>query len=166
VRTALARSPRLAIALAGLALVVVAGLLMAATSDGANRTGTPGPDVIRGTGDDDVLRGAGGADRLLGFGDDDRLYGGPGADVLTGGDDDDRLYGGAGADRLIGGDDDDLVVGGAGPDLILARDGERDDVRCGAGRDRVVADQLDRLTGCETVDRRTVPTDDGDDDDD
>ncbi|WP_217922064.1 calcium-binding protein [Miltoncostaea oceani] len=147
-RTVLARSPRLAVALAGLALVVVAGLLMAATSDGANRTGTPGPDVMRGTGDDDVLRGAGGADRLFGLGDDD------------------RLYGGAGADRLIGGDDDDLLVGGGGSDLILARDGERDDVRCGAGRDRAVVDQLDRLTGCETVDRRTVPTDDDDGDDD
>ncbi len=138
-RTVLARSPRLAVALAGLALVVVAGLLMAATSDGANRTGTPGPDVMRGTGDDDVLRGAGGADRLFGLGDDD---------------------------RLIGGDDDDLLVGGGGSDLILARDGEGDDVRCGAGRDRAVVDQLDRLTGCETVDRRTVPTDDDDDGDD
>jgi hypothetical protein len=33
--------------------------------------------------------------------------------------------------------------------LIKAKDGKRDIVRCGAGRDRVRADKKDKLVGCE-----------------
>jgi Ca2+-binding RTX toxin-like protein len=96
---------------------------------GADRlAGTPFADTLRGLGGNDVLRGLGGNDRLEGGSGDDRLVGGPGSDVL---------------------------LGGAGNDTIEARDGRRDVVRCGAGRDTVVADRIDSVArDCERVRRR------------
>ena len=91
------------------------------------RTGTAGRDVLRGTPGRDVLRGLGGADRLYGFGGDDVLLGGRGRD---------RLF------------------GGSGSDVLRAADGARDTITCGAGRDRVYADRVDRIArDCELVRR-------------
>ena len=39
-------------------------------------------------------------------------------------------------------------------DTIFARDGERDTIDCGAGRDKVTADRVDRVKNCERVTRR------------
>ena len=44
--------------------------------------------------------------------------------------------------------------GGSGRDTITSRDGVRETVNCGSGRDSVLADRTDRLTGCERVRRR------------
>jgi hypothetical protein len=44
--------------------------------------------------------------------------------------------------------------GGPGRDRILAKDGTRESVDCGPGRDTVVADRKDRLRRCERVKRR------------
>jgi hypothetical protein len=39
--------------------------------------------------------------------------------------------------------------------VIRARDGQRDEVTCGSGRDRVIADKRDRVRrSCERVRRR------------
>jgi Ca2+-binding RTX toxin-like protein len=95
--------------------------------------GTAHADYKGGSGFDDVLSGLGGNDTLNGGNGDDAIDGGPGNDVITGG---------AGADRLLG---------GPGSDTIYAADGERDVVDCGPGRDRVVADSFDKVTGCEVV---------------
>jgi hypothetical protein len=92
------------------------------TGHGDRMTGTRCPDVLLGLGGDDWLSGLGGADTLRG---------GRGRDVLRGGPGSDALYGGPGADR------------------IYARDGRRDTVHCGSGRDSVRADRIDRLVGCE-----------------
>jgi Subtilase family/RTX calcium-binding nonapeptide repeat (4 copies)/Domain of unknown function DUF11 len=90
--------------------------------------GTAGPDVLRGNGGNDVLRGLAGNDRLLGGSGNDRVVGGAGVDVLD---------------------------GGRGADVLESRDGRRDTVRCGPGRDRVLADRLDRVArDCEVVRRR------------
>jgi hypothetical protein len=62
-----------------------------------------------------------------------------------------RLVGGAHGDVLVGGPRADSLAGGAGEDTILARDGVADTVDCGAGADTVVADAVDVLSGCETV---------------
>jgi Ca2+-binding RTX toxin-like protein len=148
--------------------------------DGADRLeGGTGHDVLwGGPGDDVLLTGA--ADRGLAHGQtglggpgDDRIFGGPGSDELTGsegddllvaGDGRDRLDGSDGADRLDGGRGDDALDGGpgrdtiragAGNDTIMAWDGETDTVACGPGRDSVVADASDRVTGCER--RRNEP---------
>ena len=47
----------------------------------------------------------------------------------------------------------DVIVAGAGNDTIRARNGHRDLIACGAGRDVVRADRVDRLSGCEVVER-------------
>jgi len=104
---------------------------------GVTRNGTQRGDSLRGTKYADLLRGLGGPDKLYGLG---------GAD---------RLVGGAGADLLVGGAGRDLLEGGGGNDRILARDGARDVVRCGLGRDVVEVDRLDRIArDCEVVRRR------------
>lgn len=106
------------------------------------RIGTAAADALAGTPWDDVIRGRGGNDRILGLGGGDDLAGGAGADRVEGGSGPDRLTGGPGADRL---------VGGSGADRIEARDGVRDAVSCGPGRDVARVDRGDRTTGCERV---------------
>lgn len=131
--------------------------------------GGPGKDRLSGSSGDDRLLGGAAADSLKGNGGDDRLFGqsgndrleggpgrdtlagGPGADVLVGGGDRDRLLGEGGNDTLRAGDGRNLVDGGAGNDRIEARNGERDDVRCGTGRDRAIVDRGDRVSGCERI---------------
>lgn len=100
-------------------------------------SGTPKNDRLKGTANGDTIRGRAGADRVKGLAGDDCLFGDGGAD---------RIVGGAGSDR---------ISGGAGNDVIRAKDGTRDVVRCGAGRDTVVADRSDKVRkDCERVRRR------------
>ena len=48
----------------------------------------------------------------------------------------------------------DRVAAGAGPDVIYARDGDRDVIACGLGRDLVIADRKDKVArDCERVRR-------------
>ncbi len=56
-------------------------------------------------------------------------------------------------DRIDGGFGTDRFSGGAGNDRIIAVDGRRETVNCGPGRDRVFADDSERLIGCEIVER-------------
>ena len=143
--------------------------------------GAGGLDTLDGRAGDDCLYGEAGNDRLSGSGGADRLFGGAGADVLGGGSGSDRLTGEAGADRLSGGTGNDRLTGGAGndrlsgssgddtltggsgtdsfsggtgADRITARDGRREPISCGSGRDRVSADRNDRVArDCERVTR-------------
>lgn len=120
-------------------------------------------DVLNGLGGDDVLDGGAGDDLLQGVDGFDALDGGPGrdtlsagtgVDVLSGGPGNDRLRAGPEADRLTGGPGRDSFSGGAGADGVDSADGVREVVRCGAGRDQVLADRSDVLVGCE---RRRLP---------
>jgi serine protease AprX len=105
--------------------------------------GEAGDDSLGGGADDDLLAGGAGLDRLAGARGGDRLDGGAGADILEGG---------AGADQLDAGTGDDRLFGGAGADVMDLRDGRRDRISCGAGRDRVRADRSDRVApDCEIV---------------
>ena len=124
--------------------------------------GLGGSDVLFGSAGRDTLRGGTGADTLFGgIGNDvldggsdkDVLNGGPGNDNLKGGTGDDRVNGQGGNDRLDGGRGRDQLNGGAGRDTIAAADGQRDTVRCGAGRDSARVDGFDRVSGCESVRR-------------
>ncbi|HEV2060430.1 MAG TPA: calcium-binding protein, partial [Solirubrobacteraceae bacterium] len=110
----------------------------------------------------DRLAGDDGRDELYGGTSNDRLDGGTGTDMLAGGGGSDDLIGSAGSDRLFGESGHDRIVagggrnqidGGSGNDSIEARNGERDRIICGPGRDRVRADRYDRLNGCEIVSR-------------
>ena len=100
---------------------------------GRHIVGTARSDYKAGGGHDDTIEGLDGNDTLVGGAGDDRIEGGAGNDIITGG---------AGADKLFG---------GAGSDTIYAADGERDTIDCGAGRDRVVADDVDKTIGCEVI---------------
>jgi len=113
--------------------------------------GGNGADKIYGGDDRDELFGGTGTDRLLGGFGRDMLAGGAGNDYIHGGPDADRLFGEAGTDRIIGGGGRNQIDGGGGNDSIDARNGERDRIVCGLGRDTVRADRFDRLNGCEVV---------------
>ena len=113
--------------------------------------GRSGGDRIYGEDGRDELFGAAGNDRLYGDYGRDMIAGGAGDDLLQGGADADRLYGEGGKDRLVGGGGVNIIDGGAGNDSIEARNGERDRIICGTGRDRVRADSFDRVNGCEVV---------------
>jgi RTX calcium-binding nonapeptide repeat (4 copies) len=92
----------------------------------------------------DVIQGLGGNDELRALTGDDCVYGGGGGDHIAGMD---------GVDLLSGGPGSDDIGAGEGDDRVLVRDGRRDTVRCGGGRDSVKADGLDRLFDCERVRR-------------
>ena len=131
-------------------------------------------DIDGGPGDDD-LRGNGGRDKIAGGDGDDQINGLSGADTLTGGRGRDSVAGGGGTDVIRGGPGRDTLTGegryagelarpaidrlfgGPGNDLLRSidpRSPRRERADCGAGRDRLVADRLDRQIGCETVMRR------------
>jgi Ca2+-binding RTX toxin-like protein len=135
--------------------------------------GGSGNDVVKGGSGDDILAGAGGTDRLSGQAGDDRVRGQSGNDRVSGGSGGDILSGRAGRDRLSGGTGDDSIRGGTGNDVITAgpgndkvdgdtgndtiraRDGQRDSIQCGRGRDKVTADRNDNVASdCERVSRR------------
>jgi RTX calcium-binding nonapeptide repeat (4 copies) len=111
--------------------------------------GTAGANVICGLGGGDVIRGLGGADTLYGDGCGGRAGSARAGAAAAGGAD--RLYGGAADDRLYGGPGRDLLHGGPGNDRLNARDGRRDRVVCGRGRDVVKVDPNDRVNGCERL---------------
>ena len=121
----------------------------------ANRqVGTEGRDTLRGTSAGDRLLGGAGNDKLLGRGGRDCLSGGAGNDRVSGGAGNDRLSGGAGNDTLSGGGGRNRYSAGPGRDVVNARNGRRELVDCGPGRDRATLDRTDRPRRCERTRRR------------
>jgi Ca2+-binding RTX toxin-like protein len=107
-----------------------------------------------------------GGTRLLGGPGDDVLSGGPypnavfggrGDDVLRGRGGPDWIFGNAGSDHLDGGRGRDELNAGRGEDRMYARDGTRDKVVGGTGRDWACVDRLDRLRGVERVCPASAP---------
>lgn len=83
---------------------------------------------------------------VIGTGRGDRLTGTRLNDVIVGRGGNDRIDGRAGPD---------FIVAGRGNDRIAARDGIRDRIVCGPGRDVVVADRRDVVArDCESLPRR------------
>jgi Tol biopolymer transport system component len=100
----------------------------------------------------DRIKGSSGSDRIAGGAGGDKLFGLGGADCISGGRGNDTISGGKGNDRISAGPGRNKVSGGAGNDTINVRNHRRDVVNCGPGRkDRVVADRIDKLRGCERV---------------
>ncbi|MBL8823007.1 MAG: trypsin-like serine protease [Planctomycetia bacterium] len=85
---------------------------------------------VNGSSAKDFIYGNNLANVLQGFGGNDELHGREGNDILRGGQGDDTLYGNAGYDTLEGQEDNDYLDGG--------RDGMRDMLKSGTGRDRLV----------------------------
>ena len=81
-----------------------------------------------------------------------------GPDTVAGGAHDDSLHGGTGDDTLNGNGGGDVLNGGAGNDTIQARDGLVDRIDCGDGTDTVVADAVDSVVNCESVQLPAVVT--------
>jgi hypothetical protein len=107
-----------------------------------------------GTAKADRIKGSKGSDRINGGRGRDRLSGLAGADCINGAAGNDTLSGGNGNDTISAGAGKNKVSGGAGNDKINVRNHRRDVVNCGKGKkDRVVADKVDRLRGCEIVRR-------------
>jgi len=114
--------------------------------------GGSGDDRISVTSARSVIEGGEGNDEIAGHNDRDTLYGGAGNDTIAGRGGDDTIDGGPGTDSIFG--DSDRLTGGDGNDTIRVRDGERDQVSCGAGADIVTADPADVIEPlmCERVD--------------
>ncbi len=121
-------------------------------------------DVLRGDDGPNVLDGGDGKDRIFGGGGDDKLDGdgeldgGAGDDKLDGDQLDDLLRGGPGDDDIAGDGGADVMDGGPGDDHFDAaeyagfRSSDVDELRCGAGRDRVSQpDIIDRASSCERI---------------
>jgi Ca2+-binding RTX toxin-like protein len=110
--------------------------------------GEPGSELVGGLGNDylegargvDVLRGGPGNERIYGFAGDDRIFGGGGDDLVWGGGGRDVIAGDSGRDTLRGGPEGDQLLGGPERDTFYVRDGFRDRVRGGSGRDRARID--------------------------
>jgi RTX calcium-binding nonapeptide repeat (4 copies)/WD40-like Beta Propeller Repeat len=117
--------------------------------------GTAKADRINGSSGSDRIVGGAGRDKLFGLGGADCISGGAGNDTISGGKGNDTLSGGAGIDKITAGPGRNKVSGGAGNDAINVRNHKRDVVNCGPGKkDRVVADKIDKLHGCERVKRK------------
>jgi Ca2+-binding RTX toxin-like protein len=79
----------------------------------------------------------------------ERVIGSGAADTLTGDGQANSLSGGSGEDLVSGLRGADTLLGGTAPDVINARDGLRDSVDCGSGRDLAIVDGLDSTRNCE-----------------
>jgi Ca2+-binding RTX toxin-like protein len=85
--------------------------------------GTPGPDVLPGTPDDDFIFGDDGDDTIDAGDGSDFVDGGDGNDTITTGNGEDQGDGGAGADTIDLGADNDFGFGGEGDDTIYGGSG-------------------------------------------
>jgi Ca2+-binding RTX toxin-like protein len=147
----------LVLGIAGLMLVVVAGVALAAsiscgTSSGKQcPVGTNGSDTITGTSGIDIATGASGADTIALRAGNDFAYGDHGGDNMNGEEGSDYLEAGKGADTANGGEGDfDVVnvVDATNRDLALG--GPGDDDACYI--DDAGVEGFDEATGsCEVV---------------
>ena len=120
-----------------------------------NLHGQSGNDRVNGERGRDRINGGSSNDVISAGSSNDRAAGDQGNDRVSGNSGNDTLFGNSGRDRLIGGSGSDRISGGSGNDSVSARDGRRDRINCGAGRDRVVADRRDVVSrNCERVRRR------------
>ena len=87
-----------------------------------------------------------------GFSGTVRVNGLGGPDTLTGGAGPDELSGGGGNDVLEGAGGADQHFGDSGDDLLRTRDAVADGGDCGPGADILIADAIDVVALCETVD--------------
>ena len=118
---------------------------------GGSIFGGGGPDTIRNEAKNGLVHGANGDDLIFGGDGPQALWGEGGDDTLRGLDGDDFLLGNRGADIFLPGPGNDSVAGGHGPDTIFARDGQRNRLSGGPGKeDRARVDrELDKVYDME-----------------
>jgi Ca2+-binding RTX toxin-like protein len=125
--------------------------LRAGTATGWGTKSLARIENVVGTAHSDELRGSRASNVLSGLGRNNVIIGRGGDDVLVGAGDSDTLAGSAGSDVLRGGGGRDRMFGGRGPDTLRTRDGRRDLVAGGSGRDRARVDSLDVLRSIEGI---------------
>jgi hemolysin type calcium-binding protein len=109
------------------------------------------PSSIQGRGGSDDLRAGSGQETIDGGAGDDRIEGGWGHDTLTGGPGRDVIYGDSTSGNC-GGYGQSCTIP-FGNDTIDTRDGNADQVDCGAGQDTARVDPVDTVAAnCESVD--------------
>jgi Ca2+-binding RTX toxin-like protein len=128
---------------------------------GRDREIRAGGDFVAGGAGDDTLHGRSGPDGLFGEAGNDSLFGESGLDTMEGEDGSNEYFGASGADSILADQsrpgETERVSAGPGNDFINSRDAfffgaEQDNVDCGSGKDRVVADPIDDIAAnCETV---------------
>jgi VCBS repeat-containing protein len=152
--------------------ILLSGVVLAVTKTCNNNCkGTSGSDSLTGDnsknkinalGGGDVVNGLRGGDWLYGEGGDDGVSGGPGVDYINGGIGEDRLDGEESADTVVEIEHGaysstarqkqrtvNVLIGGRGNDTIRARDGKKDIIRGGPGRDTAYVDKVDKVKGVE-----------------
>jgi Ca2+-binding RTX toxin-like protein len=156
--------------------MLLSGVVLAKTIKGGS-----GNDTLPGTNSGDYIKGNGGNDAIDGKEGEDHLYGGKGKDSLRGGRGFDRIWGDAGFDTAYGNQGydrlyaedpvqgpkgpiqaakikanrkPDRLLGGRGNDTFRARNGKRDIIRGGPGRDKAYVDRVDDVQG---VEKEVVP---------
>jgi hypothetical protein len=103
--------------------------------------GCPKGGLLLGTDKHDYLNGNDGDDVIRGLDSKDDLYGGSGDDVI---------YAGPGGDSVTSAPGNDVISGGDGNDFLWSKDGQRDKVYGGKGKDRCTFDKLDYVdSSCE-----------------
>ena len=105
--------------------------------------------TVVGTNGHDELLGSPRADKMYGKGGEDVVQGGRGNDLISGGYGDDWVTGDEGDDNLYDRHGSDYVYGNGGNDYINTKDGKRDHVNCGSGRDSFTTDRIDVVRNCE-----------------
>jgi len=125
------------------ATIIDSGHGEGSTGEGDILVGTPGDDVLTGSGGrdsifggagNDTISGRGGPDTLMGEDGDDIILGLGGPDLMSGGAGNDDMQGHGGPDVMDGGAGDDIISGGGAPDTINGGEGN-DDIYGGGGPD-------------------------------
>src|SRR5215217_5195700 len=160
-----------------LGAMLLSGVVLAVTKNCNNNCkGTNGSDRLIGDNSKNTIHALGGGDSVKGLRGEDSLYGEGGNDGMSGGPGVDYINGGIGKDRLDGKESGDylvdikpgafsstaihkqrtfnVLIGGKGNDTIRARNGKRDIIRGGPGRDKAYVDRVDKVTG---VEKEVVP---------
>jgi hypothetical protein len=110
--------------------------------------GCPKGGLLLGTDKHDYLNGNDGDDVIRGLGGGDDLYGGDGKDVI---------YAGPGTDSVTSASGNDVIYGGDGNDFLWSKDGQRDKLYGGKGKDMCTFDKIDYVdSSCEQK-RRHMP---------
>ena len=148
--------------LSGVVLAKTCGATCYGDSGDNTLTGTKGSNTIHAKGGGDDVTGLQGKDRLYGGRGGDALAGGKGFDVIEGGIGYDWLSGNRGNDRISGMDDStfsstarkksrkvEVLIGESGNDTFRAKDGKKDIIRGGPGRDTAYVDPVDKVRGVE-----------------
>jgi Ca2+-binding RTX toxin-like protein len=86
---------------------------------------------------------------MYGKGGDDAVQGGRGRDLIYRGYGDDWAAGDEGDDHLYARHGSDYAYGNEGADYINTKDGKRDHVNCGSGKDTFTTDGIDVVRNCE-----------------